>query len=106
MAKFLVEARYTKEGVQGLLKDSASARKAAVAAALESIGGKLEAFYYAFGETDVFVLCDCPDNATAAAIGLTVSSSGTVQTKTVALLSVEEMDAALKKQVRYRPAGA
>lgn len=106
MAKFLVEARYTKDGVQGLMKDSASARKAAVAAALESIGAKLEAFYYAFGDTDAFVLCDCPDNATAAAIGLTVSASGTVQTKTVALLTVEEMDEALKKRLTYRAAGS
>jgi uncharacterized protein with GYD domain len=105
MAKFLLEARYTKDGLQGLMRDTASARKAAVASALESIGARLEAFYYAFGESDAYVLCDCPDNATAAAVALAVASTGTVQTKTIALLTVEEVDEALKKQVRYRPAG-
>ena len=74
--------------------------------ALASVGGKLDAVYFALGEWDVFLICDCPDSVTAAAVGLTVSATGLVRTKTTALLTVEEVDKALSKMVSYRPPGA
>ena len=106
MAKFLVEANYTAEGLRGLAKDKASGRKAAVDKALTALGGRLENIYYALGDSDVFVLCDFPDNISAAALSLAVSATGLVRTKTTVLLSVDEVDAALAKGVPYRAPGA
>ena len=105
MAKYLVQATYTAEGLQGLIRDKASGRRAAVARALESLGGNVEAFYYALGDYDAFVIADVPDHVTAAAIGITVSSSGLLRTKTTPLLTVEETDRALEKTIEYRPPG-
>jgi uncharacterized protein with GYD domain len=106
MAKYLIEASYTAEGLRGLAKDKASGRKAALDKALASVGGKLDALYYAFGAADVYVICDCPDNVSAAALSLAASSSGLVRTKTIPLLTVEETDQALAKQTGYRAPGA
>ena len=106
MAKYLIEATYTAQGLQGIVKDKASARKAAVESLLKGVGGKLESIYYALGETDVFVIADCPDTVSAAAIGIAVSSSGMVRTRTVPLLTVEEVDQALSKGLTYRAPGA
>ena len=105
MPKYLVQASYTAEGIQGLLKDSASGRKAAVQAAVKALGGKVEAFYYAFGKDDAVIILDLPDNVTAAAVGLTTSASGAVRTRTTPLLTVEEVDQAVKVQVKYRAPG-
>ena len=74
--------------------------------ALVSLGGKLEALYYAFGGSDVYLLFDCPDNVSAAAFSLAASSSGLVRTKTIPLLTVEETDQALARQTAYRAPGA
>ena len=105
MPKYLVQASYTAEGIQGLLKDTASGRKAAVQSAVKALGGKVEAFYYAFGKDDAVIILDLPDNVTAAAVGLTTSASGAVRTRTTPLLTVEEVDQALKVQMKYRPPG-
>jgi uncharacterized protein with GYD domain len=103
--KYLIQASYTPEGLKGLMKDKASGRKAAVAKALKSAGGKLEAIYYGFGSDDVYVIADAPDNATAAALSVAVSASGLVRVRTTPLLTVEETDQALEKAVSYRAPG-
>jgi uncharacterized protein with GYD domain len=95
MPKYLVRASYTAEGLKGLQRDKASGRKAAVTQAVESLGGKLESIYFAFGEDDVFVIFDLPDNIAAARLGIAVGASGLVRTKTTVLLTVEEADQAL-----------
>ena len=105
MPKYLVQASYSAEGVKGLLKDGGSKRRAAAEAAIKGLGGKLEAFYFAFGDTDVFALADAPDNISVAAVSLAVSASGAVHTKITVLLTPEEMDQATKKAVTYRPPG-
>jgi uncharacterized protein with GYD domain len=105
MPKYLISASYTAEGLKGLQKDKASGRQQAVRAAIEGLGGRLEGFYYALGEDDVYVLADLPDNVTAAAIGVTVSASGLVRTRTTALMTVEEVDRALATSVGYRQPG-
>ncbi len=105
MPKYLIQASYTADGLKGLMKDKASGRKAAVSKMLEGLGGKLEAFYYAFGEDDVVLILDLPDNASAASLGLTVSATGLVRTKTTPLLTIEETDQAVSKSVNYRPPG-
>lgn len=106
MAKYLVIASYTAEGVKGLLKDGGSKRREAVRQVAESVGGSLESFYFGFGDDDVYLIFDAPDNVTAAAASLAVNASGAVQARTVALLTPEDMDAAAKKSVDYRPPGA
>jgi len=105
MAKYLFEGHYNAEGAKGLAREGGSTRRAAVAKMTEGMGGKLEAFYYAFGDVDVYVIVDLPDNVSAAAFALAVNQSGAVTGKTVALLSPEDMDKAGKKSVEYRPPG-
>ena len=105
MPKYLFQATYTADGIKGLEKDKASGRAAALKSAVEALGGKLEAFYLAFGEHDAVLLADLPDNASATAFTLTVSKSGLVRTTTTPLLSVEETDRALEKKINYRAPG-
>lgn len=105
MPKYLLQVSYTAEGLRGLLKEGATKRKAAAEQLIDSLGGKLEVFYPAFGDTDVFLIVDAPDNETAAAASMAVGASGAVQVKTTVLLTPEEMDRATKKTVSYRPPG-
>ena len=105
MAKFLFEASYSDEGVQGVATAGGSARRAAVEKAAAGLGGSVECFYFAFGDVDAYVVVDLPDNNAAAAMALAVNSSGTVTVRTVVLLTVEEIDAAAKTSVSYAPPG-
>jgi uncharacterized protein with GYD domain len=104
MAKYLVEARYTAEGAKGLAREGGTGRRAAAAKAVEGLGG-VESFYYAFGDVDAYVIFDVPDNVSAAALSLAVGQSGGINTKTVVLITPEEMDQAGKKAVDFRPPG-
>jgi uncharacterized protein with GYD domain len=105
MPKYLVQANYVGEGVKGLLKEGGTSRRAVVEKMIQSLGGTLDAFYYAFGETDLFVIADVPDNESMAAIALTVGATGTVTVKTTVLMTPEEIDAAGKKSPLYRALG-
>jgi uncharacterized protein with GYD domain len=106
MPKFLLEVRYTREGLQGVVAKGGTARVEAGTAAVKSAGGKVEAFYFAFGETDVYLIADMPDNAAAAAVALTVGAAGGATVRTTPLLTPEEVDRATKAKVEYRPPGA
>jgi len=105
MPKYLVQANYVGEGVKGLLKEGGTSRRAVIEKLAQSLGGTVEAFYYAFGETDVFVILNMPDNVSMAAAALTVGASGTVTLKTTVLMTPEELDAAGKKSPVYRAPG-
>jgi uncharacterized protein with GYD domain len=105
MPKFLIEASYTLEGVRGLRAAGGSSRRDAVAHALESAGGSLDHFYFGFGESDAYVIADLPDAEAAAAVALTVNAAGGATTKTVLLMSPEEVDAAAQRSVEYTPPG-
>jgi uncharacterized protein with GYD domain len=76
MPKYLLEVSLSRKGLQGTLKEGGTARKAVSEGLLKSVGGKLEAFYYAFGDRDVIALIDVPDNASAARVATTVTASG------------------------------
>jgi uncharacterized protein with GYD domain len=106
MAKYLWQVSYTPQGAQGLQKDGGSARRAAVKRLVEQAGGKLESFYFALGESDVYVIADLPDTKTAAAVSLTVNAVGAARLRTVVLMTPEEMDASARQAVDYRPPGA
>ena len=105
MPKYLFEASYTTEGLKGLLKDGGTKRREVVEQLTKSLGGSVEAFYYAFGDSDVYIIVDVPDNRTATAISLTVNASGAVKVKTTVLTTAEEVDQATKTVVNYRPPG-
>ena len=105
MPKYLWEASYSAEGAKGLLKDGGSKRRKAAEEAVKAVGGKLEAFYFAFGKYDAYVIADIPDHASVAAASLAVNASGAVAIKTTVLLTPEELDKASKKSVSYSPPG-
>jgi uncharacterized protein with GYD domain len=106
MAKYLFQVSMTTEGVKGLIKEGASSRKATVEALIKALGGMMEAYYFAFGDADVYVIAELPDNATVAAVSMAVSASGAAHIKTTVLLTAEEADKATKMAVNYRPPGA
>jgi uncharacterized protein with GYD domain len=105
MAKYLFEASYTAEGAKGLAKEGGSSRRKKVEKMVKAMDGKLEAFYYAFGPTDVYLIVDVPDSVTATALSLAVNQSGAVQLRTHVLITPEEMDQAAKTSVKYRAPG-
>ena len=105
MAKYLFHASYTQEGLKGLLKEGGSNRREAVVKALKGLGGTLEAFYYAFGDTDLFGIADLPDNVSTIAFTLIINAAGMAKVKTTVLITPEEVDQATKKSVEYRPPG-
>jgi len=106
VAKFLLCASYTVEGIKGVLKEGGTSRRAAAQKAVESVGGRLEAFYYAFGKDDAYVIVDVADNASAAALSMTIGATGAVRVRTIALVTPEEIDKAAKASVSYRAPGA
>ena len=105
MAKYLVSGSYTAEGLKDLLKEGGTSRRAAVEGLVKGLGGTIEAFYWAFGDYDVYLIADVPDNVTMTAVALIVGSSGAVNVKTTVLLTAEEVDEATKLTVDYRPPG-
>jgi uncharacterized protein with GYD domain len=106
MAKFLIQASYTADGAKGIMKEGGSARKAQIGQILERLGGRLETFYYAFGEWDVVAILEAPDTATATALSMAINASGGVKLRTTPLITPEEIDQATKKSISYRAPGA
>ncbi len=105
MAKYLFQGSYTVEGLRGLLKEGGSSRREATEQLAKSLGGTLEAYYFAFGDYDFYVIVDVPDNVSSCAAAIIANASGALKCKTVVLLTPEEVDQAVKKTVDYRPPG-
>ena len=106
MPKYLFQANYPAQGLQGLLKEGGSSRRRVFEAMAEEQGGALESFYYAFGGADLYLTFDLPDAATAAAVSLSIGAGGALSISTVQLITPEEIDEACAKTVTYRPPGA
>jgi len=106
MPKYLIEASYTREGVEGVRSAGGSSRRDAVKDAVSSLGGELESFYFAFGDHDAHVIVDLPDNRAAAAVALTVNAAGGAVAHTTVLLTPEEVDEAAQRSVDYRAPGS
>jgi uncharacterized protein with GYD domain len=106
MAKYLIKANYKTKGTKGLMKDGGSGRRTAVKQAIEALGGKLESFYFAYGDVDAYVIFDLPDTASSLALSLAVNASGAVNISTIPLFTPDEIDGAAKKVVAYRAPGA
>ena len=105
MPKYLLHGSYTLEGVKGLIKDGGSKRRAAFEQVVQGLGGTVEAYYFAFGKSDIYAITDLPDNVSAAAISLAVTASGVAHAGTTVLMTAEEMDRATKKSVSYTSPG-
>ncbi len=105
MPKFLVEVKYSLDGAKGLMGEGGSSRVAESKTLVESLGGSLETFYFAFGEADAYIIADLPDNVSAAAAALIARVSGGVMSRMVVLLTPDEIDAATKKQGNYGAPG-
>ena len=105
MAKYLLRASYTAEGAKGLLKDGGTKRAAAARALIDSLGGKMDAIYWAFGDDDVIAIVDMPDHSSAAAASMTIAGSGAIAGTLTVLLTADDIDKAVKKKVKYTPPG-
>jgi uncharacterized protein with GYD domain len=105
VSKYLIEASYTADGLKGVLKEGGSARRAAVEQVIKAAGGTVESFHFVFGDEDVIVVVDLPDNATMAAVSLAISAAGGATTAVRVLLTPEEIDTAVNKTVEYRAPG-
>jgi uncharacterized protein with GYD domain len=106
MPKYLFSASYTAEGARGLKKDGGTARRDFVAKMAQEGGGKLDAFYFAFGKADVHGILDLPDTTTALATSMAINGSGVVRLSITPLITPEEMDQACKKPIGYRAPGS
>lgn len=105
MSKYLMVGSYSVEGAKGLLKDGGSKRRQVAEAALKSIGGTVESFYFGFGKHDLYIIVDVPDNVSIAAASLAISAGGGFHSEIVVLLTPEEIDQATKKTTNYQPPG-
>ena len=105
MKKYLIKGTYSADGTKGLIQEGGSGRKIAIEKMLAVLGGKVESFYYAFGEADVYLVVELPDDISAAAVGLRVNAAGLVRISITVLLTPEDIDAASKKSVSYRAPG-
>jgi uncharacterized protein with GYD domain len=105
MPKYLIAANYSPQGIEGVKSKGGSSRRDAVANTVEGLGGKLESFYFGFGEHDAYVTVDLPDNQAAAAVALTVNAAGGATASTTVLLTPEEVDEAAQRSVDYTPPG-
>jgi uncharacterized protein with GYD domain len=105
MSKYLVQFRYTQEGIKGLLKEGGSKRRSAVKKAIESVGGKMECFHFTFGKYDGFGVAEMPNAAAAAAFSMQVAATGKVTIHTTAIVEPEEIDTAARRKLAYRAPG-
>ena len=105
MARYLVRFSYTREGLQGLVKEGGTSRRDSLARTVEAVGGTLDAFYYAFGEHDLYAIVDVPDHEAMTAVALTIGASGSASVNTIVLVTPEEVDSAVNRSVAYRPPG-
>ena len=108
MPLYLSKFSYTAETWARLIQHPED-RSGAAREYIESVGGTLHGFWYAFGERDAYTLWEAPDNVAIAAVSLAIASGGAVAgLETTVLLSIEETLQALDraKQIQYRPPGA
>ena len=107
MAKAMIKASYSADGMKGLMKAGGTSRVKAVETALAGVGGSLESFYFAFGTDDVYCIADVPDHSAAIAMAAAVASTGAMKSyETVILLTPEEVDKAMNVTVDYAPPGS
>lgn len=106
MAKYMFRTNYTQSGLKGLLAEGGTGREAALRQTIEGVGGTLDGFYYAFGDCDLYLIADLPDEATATALSLNIAAAGALTVSVTVLLTPADVDEAVAKDVGYRLPGA
>ena len=106
MTKFLTKASYTPAGVAALHKVGGTSRKKAIETMVASMGGSVEAFYFSATELEVYVIVELPDSITAAAMVLSINSSGLVSITNTMLLAPEDIDKAAQMSFNYLSPGS
>ena len=105
MAKYMLRANYTQQGLAGLLKEGGTGRREALTRTVEGVGGSVEAMYYAFGDCDLYLIVDLPDETSAAALSLAIGAAGALDLKITVLVTPETVDDAVAQSVSYRAPG-
>jgi uncharacterized protein with GYD domain len=103
--KYLLKVSYTTDGVAGLAAHGGSERREVVTRLVEDVGGTLEAFYFAWGDVDAYLVVDVPTPAVMVSLSLSVNQSGATTFTTVPLLTPEELDAGAEALPGYLPPG-
>ena len=110
MGKYAFVGGYTAEAWANMIVNPGD-RAAAVRKGLEAVGGKLESFYWSFGDDDYFVIFEAPDDVTAGSVAVAFGSTGTLRhLRTIKLISLEDgrklLDKAKAVKTAYAPAGS
>ena len=105
MARYLFRAKYTQAGVTGLLKEGGTSRREALRQTIEGMGGTLHDLFYAFGDWDLFLVTELPDDEAATAVSLNISAAGALDVSVTVIVTPETVDAAVRKSVPYRAPG-
>ena len=106
MAKYMFRTSYTQSGLQGLIAEGGTGRREALRNTVESVGGTLDGFYYAFGDDDLLLITDLPDEQAALSLSLNIAAAGALTVSVTVLIDPEAVDAAVAKGVSYRLPGA
>jgi uncharacterized protein with GYD domain len=102
VAKYLFQDSLAGESLKGLLKEGKTRRREEAIQFVESLGGTVESYYFAFGDTDAYIIVDLPDNVIATAGSLIGNTIGTTKTKATVLIMPEEVDQAAELAKRYQ----
>lgn len=107
MAKYLITASYSPEGIKGVMAKGGSARADAIEKLAAGVGGSVECVYFSFGSDDLYAIVDAPSHEAMAAIAGTVGGTGVVSRyETVVLLTPAQIDEAANMDVTYSPPGS
>ena len=106
MAKYMFRTSYTRSGLKGLIAEGGTGRREALRQTVESVGGSLEGFYYAFGENDLYLITDLPDETAALSLSLNIAAAGALTVSVTVLIDPETVDEAVARGVSYRLPGA
>ncbi len=106
MSKYMWKVSYSQQGIQGVVSQGAQDRVEQIGKMVAANGGTLEGFYFAFGDTDAYVIADMPSDTATAAISIAVASTGTAGIETVKLLTPAEVDEARGIKTGYVPPGS
>jgi uncharacterized protein with GYD domain len=106
MPKYLFKGNYLGESIEALMTEGGTSRRAAVERLVKSVGGTLESMHYAFGDTDIYLIVDLPDNVSAAAASMMANATGVVASSVTVLLTPEEIDGVVAMTPSYEPPGS
>lgn len=105
MPRYLWQVTYSAEGARGLLAEGGTARRDEITHMVESVGGTVEACYFALGAHDLIVIGTVPDDVAASTLAVRTAASGAARSEAVSLLTPEQLDEAVGRAAEYRAPG-